>query len=111
MEYKTKTPDQQQHGPGVYKAKFESDNNKDTKILDNPDRVRVLNLLRLGFHLSAIDISRILGVHDARSHLRYIRKLFPVESRWKTSNGTRFKVYFIKFRTATTEESQPTNLQ
>lgn len=67
------------------------------KVMRNSDRVRILNLLLTGEHLSAIDISERLNVHDTRSHIRYLKYAgFPVDSNWVIRNGKRFKVYYIK---------------
>ena len=83
-------------------------NNLDkTNILNNPDRKRILNLLLTGTPFSAIEISRRLGVHDPRSHIRYLKSIgFNIQSYWIPKGKTKFKLYFIQSgHSATTGKS------
>ncbi|MEA4937201.1 MAG: helix-turn-helix domain-containing protein [Paludibacter sp.] len=78
-----------------------------TNILNNPDRKRILDLLLTGNPYSAIEISRKLGVHDPRSHIRYLKSIgLNVQSCWIPKGKTKFKVYFIQSgHSATTGKS------
>lgn len=71
----------------------------DTKVitsLTGQERI-VFNLLREGGKYSNIEMSSRLWLADPRSVIRNLRdKGLPIEDEWrKTSNGNRYKVYFL----------------
>ena len=59
---------------------------------------KVLNLLREGIKYSTTEISQRLWLADPRSVIRSLRnKGVQINDEWrKTSDGARYKVYFIK---------------
>lgn len=91
---------EKEEAPSLNNESLEHKSDTTDKIIKNlPKHQRaVYDLLRRA-HLSAADISRLLGYSDPRGHIRCLRKKgINVVDEWRTGkpgDGVRYKVYFI----------------